>query len=223
MTLEAIASAVYNSVVGGLTGITSNPKISIEQLKDEVVAERLQVLREFLLKGIIKIDELFKSIDCISVDCDYISKCCDAQVGEKALHFEIPAVLVLPGEKTIKFIGSVDNKAEFAIYTDQSYKYHKYRRRKSNRPYVYVDTAINKNGNMDCYIFGAPLVKIVKVVAIFTDPRKLLQFDCCNSNPEETMEFGLITDEVIKRMVEKYVRWFRQLASPVLPNNQQPK
>ena len=36
MTLQQISSAVYNSVVGGLTGITSNPKISIEQLEDEV-------------------------------------------------------------------------------------------------------------------------------------------------------------------------------------------
>ena len=42
MTIEQIASAVYNNTVTGLAGITSNPKISIEQLQDEVVAERNQ-------------------------------------------------------------------------------------------------------------------------------------------------------------------------------------
>lgn len=49
MTIEQIASAVYNNTVTGLAGITSNPKISIEQLQDEVVAERNQIMREFLL------------------------------------------------------------------------------------------------------------------------------------------------------------------------------
>ena len=43
MTIEAIASAVYNNTVTGLAGITSNPKISVEQLQDEVVAERNQI------------------------------------------------------------------------------------------------------------------------------------------------------------------------------------
>lgn len=223
MTLEAIASAIYNSVVGGLTGISSNPKISIEQIKDEAVAERHQVLREFLLKGVIKIDELMKTINCIQVSCDYISKCCDAQVGDKAMHFEIPPVMVFPGEKTIKYIGSIDNNTEYTIYMDQSYKYNNLRRRKSQRPYVFVDTAINSNGNMDCYIYNAPFVKAVKVVALFNDPRKLLEWDCCSADKDVIMDFGLISDEVIKRMVEKYVRWFRQFQSTVLPNNQQPK
>lgn len=223
MTLEAIASAIYNSVVGGLTGISSNPKISIEQIKDEAVAERHQVLREFLLKGVIKIDELMKTINCVQVSCDYISKCCDAQVGDKAMHFEIPPVMVFPGEKTIKYIGSIDNNTEYTIYMDQSYKYNNLRRRKSQRPYVFVDTSINSNGNMDCYIYNAPFVKAVKVVALFNDPRKLLEWDCCSADKDVIMDFGLISDEVIKRMVEKYVRWFRQFQSTVLPNNQQPK
>lgn len=83
MTIEQIASAVYNNTVTGLAGITSNPKISVEQLQDEVVAERNQIMREFLLKGILTLDELFLAINCIEVDCDYMSKCCDLQVGEK--------------------------------------------------------------------------------------------------------------------------------------------
>ena len=62
MTIEAIASAVYNNVVGGLTGISSNPKISLEQLQDECVAEKNHILREYLLKGIMNFEELFLSL-----------------------------------------------------------------------------------------------------------------------------------------------------------------
>ena len=46
MNIEEIASAVYNDVVSGLVGIHQNPTISIEQIEDEVVAERERVILE---------------------------------------------------------------------------------------------------------------------------------------------------------------------------------
>lgn len=223
MTLNQISSAVYNSVVGGLTGISSNPKISLEQLQDECVAERNQVMREYLLKGVINLDELFLAINCIEVDCDYMSKCCDIQVGEKALHFEIPPIIYLNGISTIRFIGSIDRNTKYKIYTDDAYRFHKYRKRGADKPYVYIDTAINANGNMDGYIFNAPFVKYISVVALFQDPRKVLEWDCCSENKDAYLECGILSNEIIRRMVEKYVRWFRSFASPVMPNNQQPR
>ena len=39
----------------------------------------------------------YMEINCIEVDCDYMSKCCDLQVGEKALHFEIPPIIYING------------------------------------------------------------------------------------------------------------------------------
>lgn len=75
MTIDAIASAIYNDVMSGLRGITSNPTMSIEQLKDEVVAERNIIMREYLLKGIINLNELFLAINCIEVKCESMSKC----------------------------------------------------------------------------------------------------------------------------------------------------
>lgn len=223
MTIEAIASAVYNNTVTGLAGITSNPKISVEQLQDEVVAERNQIMREFLLKGILNLDELFLAINCIEVDCDYMSKCCNLQVGEKALHFEIPPIIYINGIDTIRFIGSIDRHTRYNIYTDESYRFHKYRKHKSGSPYVYIDTAINSNGNMDGYIFNVPFVKYISVIALFLDPRKLLEWDCCSENPEVYLDCGIISDEIIKRMTEKYIRWYKQLATPVTQNDQTPK
>lgn len=222
MTLEAIASAIYNNIYSGTSGISSNPKISIEQIKDECIAERLQIIKEYLLKGILNLNELFLSINCVEVDCDYMSKCCNLQVGEKALHFEIPPIVYMNGADTIKFIGSIDRKTLYNVYTDESYRFHKYRKRGADHPYVYIDTAINANGNMDGYIFNAPFVKYISVVALFQDPRKLLEWDCCN-DADAYLEFGMISNDVIKRMTEKYVRWYLQLNVPVTPNNQQPK
>lgn len=223
MTIEQIASAVYNNTVTGLAGITSNPKISVEQLQDEVVAERNQIMREFLLKGILTLDELFLAINCIEVDCDYMSKCCKLQVGEKALHFEIPPIVYINGIDTIRFIGSIDRHTRYNIYTDESYRFHKHRKYKPNSPYVYIDTAINSNGNMDGYIFNVPFVKYISVIALFLDPRKLLEWDCCSENPDTYLDCGILSDEIIKRMTEKYIRWYKQLATPVTPNDQTPK
>jgi hypothetical protein len=46
-----------------------------------------------------------------------------------------------------------------------------YRRRGKHKPFVYIDTTPNERGMYDCFIFNAPLIKEVSVVAIFKDPR----------------------------------------------------
>jgi hypothetical protein len=151
-----------------------------------------------------------------------MSKCCQLPLGEKALHFEIPPIMYINGVNTIKFIGSIDRKFKYTVYTDDSYRFHSYRKRGANKPYVYVDTAINSNGNLDCYIFNAPMVKYISVVALFQDPRKLMEWDCCNANPDSYLDCGILSDEIIKRLSEKYLRWYRQNQVPTLPNNQMP-
>ena len=223
MTIEQISSAILNHVYSGTAGLNANIKLSIEQLNDEVVAERNIILREYLLKGVLNLQELFLAINCIEVNCDYMSKCCDLQVGEKALHFEIPPIIYLNGIDTVRFVGSIDRKEKYNVYTDESYRFHKYRKHHSESPYVYIDTAINQNGNMDGYIFNLPYVKYISVIALFQDPRKLLEWDCCSENPEAYLECGILSDEIIRRLTEKYMRWYKQLATPVTPNTQMPK
>jgi hypothetical protein len=46
-----------------------------------------------------------------------------------------------------------------------------YRKRGKYKPFVYIDTTPNERGMYDCFIFNAPLIKEVSVVAIFKDPR----------------------------------------------------
>lgn len=219
MTIEQASSAIMSHLYDGLRGLNANIKISIEQLQDEVVAERLQVLREWLLRGAINLEELYLAINCVEVDCSYMSKCCDLQVGEKALHFEIPPIVYLNGVNTVKFVGSIDRHEKYNVYTDESYRFHKHRKRGADNPYVYIDTAINSNGNIDGYIFNVPFVQYISVVALFQDPRKVLEWDCC-SDADTYTELGLITAEVIKRLTEKYLRIYRQMSVTPDVNNQ---
>ena len=53
MTLEQLKSAIYNDLVGGLRGISTNLNISLEQLEDDIIDERLAILKEYSLSPII--------------------------------------------------------------------------------------------------------------------------------------------------------------------------
>lgn len=46
MELSKIASAIYNDIMAGLSGMNANPTISLEQLEDEIVEERNTVIKE---------------------------------------------------------------------------------------------------------------------------------------------------------------------------------
>lgn len=52
MTIERLASDIYNNVVSGLGGINVNDKFSIEQIEDDIINERLTIIKENALKGI---------------------------------------------------------------------------------------------------------------------------------------------------------------------------
>jgi hypothetical protein len=52
----------------------------------------LQILKEYSLKGILPLRDLYISINCIPVDCKDLERCgCnDAMFSTPTAHFEIP-------------------------------------------------------------------------------------------------------------------------------------
>ena len=46
MTLDKITSGIYNDIVAGLSGMNSNPTISLDQLEDEVIETRHTVVKD---------------------------------------------------------------------------------------------------------------------------------------------------------------------------------
>ena len=219
--IQKLASAIHNDIVGGLRGYHTNLSLSEEQLEQDIIDERMQVIKEYSLKGILPYKDLYLSINCIPVDCKCIENCsCSELVDETPVaHFEIPQLLNDYGNQSVSYIGSTDKQYPFLFYTSaMQLKNHKYRKRGKNKPYVWIDTTPNEKGLYDCYVFNAPLLKSVSIIAIFKDPRQLGLFKCCQENRDYNITF--IDNEVKKRLVEKKIRYYRNYASPNLPNDQ---
>lgn len=227
MTYDKLTSAIYNDLVSGLRGYTSAVSISREQLAEDVVDERLQLIKKYILQGIIPKKDLLRQISCIPVDCKDIESC-GAKCGESemfegtpTMHIEIPQVIT-DFDGGIEYIGSTDLMNSFIVYTNSTaLGYHKYRKRLKNKPYVFVNSAPNENGMLDCWIFNAPFLKKVSVIAVFKDERQLEQYGC---NCEEAFENNTFLNAEIKDIVtKKKIYYYRQLAAPILPNDQTAK
>lgn len=220
--IEKLASAIRNDVISGLRGYHSNLSMSMEQLCQDIVDERLQILKEYSLKGILPVKDLYLSINCIDVDCKSIDRCrCNSgKISESQVaHFEIPQILGDYGDLSIEYIGSTDRQYPFVYYTSPTtFRYHNYRKRGKNKPYVWIDTTPNENGMYDCFVFNAPFLKSVSVTAIFKDLRQLEHYSCCTDLQDDNMTF--INNEIKKRLTEKKIRYYRQLQAPILPNDQ---
>lgn len=220
--VEIIASAIYNDVVSGLRGFHHNISMSFEQLCQDVVDERLQILKEHSLKGILPTADLYISINCIPIDCQTIDRCiCNVDLeGEEIAHFIVPQILNDYGNKSIEYIGSTDRSNPFIVYTTQSsFVNHKYRKRGKSKPYVWIDTTPNSEGYYDGFIFNAPLLSNITISAIFKDLRQLEIYNCCQELSSYNMSF--VDNEIKRRLTQKKIQFYRQYSAPILPNDQQ--
>ena len=100
--------------------------------------------------------DLLAALNCVVVDCKDPTKCgpCDkaydGPAGHSELHFEIPKLISGIGEDAIAFIGSADRKEQYRVYYNPAQiKYHSYRKRGRNKPYVYIEKTPNENGMYD--------------------------------------------------------------------------
>jgi len=216
MTINQIASAVLNDLyAGNLIKTADTSYISIEQLEDEVADARAAVLKEWYLKGILQLQDIAVAINCIEVDCKDQNKCeCMSELAnaKMAKHFEIPQLMPGLGSDSILFVGSTDRSTSFKVYynlqtTKYNRYYERYKRKKSLKPYVYIEKTLNENNMYDGWIFNAPLVKYIAVIGIFRDPRQLEQFNCCHEI--DYLEMGAISNEVLNRVLDKKVRLYR--------------
>lgn len=223
--INKLASAIRNDVVSGLRGYHTNMSMSMEQLEDDIIDTRLQILKEYSLKGLLPIKDMCISINCIPVDCKDIERCrcqnVDSCFSTPTAHFEIPQIVT--EYKAIDYIGSADRQLPFVYYTSLSnYRNHKYRKRGKDKPYVWIDTTPNENGMYDCFLFNAPLLERVSISAIFKDPRQLndLPSSCnCVEGIDDNKSF--INNEIKNRLVQQKIKYYRQFAAPIKSNNQE--
>lgn len=221
--VEKLASAIYNDVMAGLAGYSSTPTMSIAQLEDDVIDERLQIIKEYSLKNLVPRKDLLMAINCVETDCIALDRCpCGkSDMTKPEIHFEIPQLFNDFGADAVEFIGTVDKQIQFKVYDSTAYQYHKYLRRGANKPFVFVNPVPNENNMYDAWVFNAPMLKYISIIAIFKDPRQLTQFSCCGDDDLENYTF--LASEIKKRLTEKKLRFYRQFYSNPTPNNQIPK
>lgn len=227
MYIEKLASQIRNDVVSGLRGYHQNLSMNMEQLQDEIVACRLEILHQYFLKGVFPIKDLLIAINCVNVDCESLERCRCGKFNEDdtlVAHFQIPQVITYYGKQAIEYVGSTDRLNRFQIITSLSeLENRKYKKRGKNKPYVWIDYAPNENGMLDCFIFNAPFIEQISVVGVFKDPRQLNQYNCCNTDelngPDINMSF---VDQLVKdKLTKEKLYYYRQMAAQRLPNDQQ--
>ena len=227
MYIEKLASQIRNDVVSGLRGYHQKLSMNMDQLQDEVVACRLSILKQYFLKGIFPIKDLLIAINCIDVDCESLERCRCGKLSDGdtiTAHFEIPQIVSDYGKQAIEYIGSTDRQNKFTIITSLSeLNNRKYRKRGQNKPYVWIDFSPNENGMLDCFLFNAPFLQQVSIVAVFKDPRQLNRYRCCNleelNGPDVNLSF---IDQLVKdKLTKEKLYYYRQIQAPVLPNDQQ--
>lgn len=230
MTIEQIASAISNDLRSGLAGINSNIDLSMEQLEDEIVSMREQVVREWWLQGILRRDDLLTALNCVVVDCKDPTKCgaCDrtysGPAGHSELHFEIPKTIDGLGEDAIFFVGSADRQERYRVYySPTQVKYNRYRRRHQDKPYVYIEKTPNENGKYDGWIFNIPFVKTISVIGIFKDPRDLEKLGCDGNCDNTIGDVGSVSHEVQSRLTKEKFYFYRNGYVTPQPNNQIPR
>lgn len=76
MNIKALSSAIYNDIVAGLSGYEASMNMSLEQLEDEIIQVRLEIIKKYAMKNLIPKKDLYQSINCIQLDCETLDKCC---------------------------------------------------------------------------------------------------------------------------------------------------
>lgn len=222
--ITKLASICQNHIQGGLEGYAPSLNIPLEQLEDEVIQTRMAVMQKWAMQNRLPYKDLYLSIDCVDIDCKPIADCCGESFSEPIPHFEIPQIFVGAGDDSIQYVGTIDKQKKFKVYTSpQLFKFHRYKTMGAKKPYVFINMTPNYRNLLDGYVFNAPLLEKISVSAIFKDPRELEEFLCCDYDFEHLNNLSFIDTETIDTVVNKYLKYYRQLYPQQTPNDQVPK
>lgn len=220
--LNRIASACYNDIVSGLSGTTATINIPMQQLEQEILETRLQIIHQYAKQNLLESKDVYDSLNCIELDCKSIDKCCSTDSDDELIaHAEIPQLAFVAGEdRVIQFVGSTDKQIKFKVYFSNLFKYHKYKIRGKRKPFVYIDPVPNSNNLLDMYVFNAPLLERLSITAIFKSFDQVEELQCCQY--KDTDNFTDIDLETQNNVVKKYIQYYRQLIGQPYPNTQNP-
>lgn len=222
MTIEQLSSVIYNNVVSGIDGNHIDRKFSMAQIEDDIINERLSIIKEYSLKGLLPAADLMIKINCVELDDQPINRINEFEAfdGYYIKHFEIPQIAYVYDKESIGYAGTIDGRNSFSIYTDRhAWINHRNKRFLKQRSHVFIDMATNFNNKYDGWVISKDIIPeemLLSVIAIWKDPRDLIEYQCCKD--EEICNWSFISTEIIKRMTEKYLRYYRMLYQQPTPS-----
>jgi len=224
MTHNEIASTIRNKVADGLSGNITNQAFSIEQLMDEIDLVRAELAHKYSTNFKLDKKYLIQELNNVKVECKNLSSDCFIdEPGADVPSILIPRIMATFQDQAIEYLGLNNMQESFAVYFHpEDIRNHKVRIRTKKRPFAWVDLANNSQDMMRIFFFNFGLynpLKFIKVRAIFEHPTSLHISDP-NAADNEYPAPAYMQKMIIDELVEKYIRYFRQLTIPEVPNTQ---
>jgi hypothetical protein len=201
MTEHQIASAIENYVTSheGVTDFS----VAIEQIKDEIDTLRIRMFDEQDLNSrfTISLEPFVQKIESTDVLYDPITKSTTVLIPD--IHIR------QNGKAAIRYCGSQSYKTPFRVVTGNHHLYATHDQFIGNAPLAHYEFGkiTFKNTNL----------KKVLIIALFTDPSKLVSYGYDEKVSRYPVPTGL-TDMIIGKTAESYIRTMYRI--PLQPNTQ---
>jgi len=224
MTVKELGSAIRNHIGDGLKGEIPTTSYSREQLIDEAFLFRNRLIYEFSKKSKDSLIPFYQTIDSIPIEEFDLSQHKIIKSGICRNFVSIPVLAPTNNFMSIEYLGPVSKAKSFKLYYDTKFNDHSGRLRTKRNPFSFIDMAPASDGYLKALLFNLDEIKNLRYVSvrgIWANPLKLKNFDCCEDIDD--MEFPApqaIQDMIIDKLVEKYVRQYRQMNIPDFPNKQ---
>jgi hypothetical protein len=224
MTLNEITSTIRNRVSDGLSGNISNQAYSVKQLEEEVDLERAAYIQKYVDSGRkLNPNYMYQTVDGLRIVCTDLSNNapCGFTSGDGVPAVKIQPIASTFDDSAIEYFGLMNKQEKFIVYYDtDNIGNHKYRVKTAKRPFIWIDTTQDQNGLMTAYLLNAGKyfnLKYLSVRAIFEHPSRI---GGSTAGEKEYPAPGHVQMAIIDSLTEKYVRYFRQMNIPPLPNTQ---
>jgi hypothetical protein len=224
-TINQLASAIDNNVRTGLKGVT-NYSYSMEQLEAEVVIERVRILATRAKQPVFRIDGFTQEINEVPVNIAPLAKTKITIPGAiSRLHFRIPALVNVLQEDAIEYIGPVKREGMgWRVYFGADHVLHKHRPATGKRPYIYIDPVVGEDGFVDGWLLNITgTVTQIAISAVFANPEDILSFGLQNEQDVYLPVPEDVAEEIIRRLSNKYLQYYRQYQAQIQINDQTDK
>lgn len=216
MNLTELSSAIFNNVYDGLKA-PQDFSLSLEQIKMEVGNYRNKLIEKHRgnRQGSKRLnrDHFLQTIDGITITIKDLSRNPILPSFKKAFYFQLPTIAYTFDDQAVEYIGPMDKSKSWKVYTNTTFRSHKYKPLTSNATFVYIDTSPNDKGLLDCFIFNAgeyASLKYLSTIAIFQQPEMVVS-QMQGDDEAEYPAPSWMQDEIITSLTKRYLYYYRTL------------